>query len=58
MFARWLKAAGEAIETDESGLPAITFEINHCFAADEADFVAQWSSLESRPEILDGVVVQ
>ncbi|MEC8614867.1 MAG: UDPGP type 1 family protein, partial [Verrucomicrobiota bacterium] len=28
MFARWLKAAGESIETDGSGLPAIKFEIS------------------------------
>lgn len=58
MFARWLKAAGEAIATDESGLPEITFEISPRFAADEADFVAQWAALESKPAIQDGVVVE
>ncbi|WPJ94483.1 UDPGP type 1 family protein [Coraliomargarita algicola] len=57
MFARWLKAAGEAIETDETGLPAITFEISPRFAADEADFVAQWAALEAKPELKDGVVI-
>jgi UDP-N-acetylglucosamine/UDP-N-acetylgalactosamine diphosphorylase len=58
MFARWLQAAGVSIDTDASGLPAITFEISHRFAADEADFVAQWSALESKPAIADGVVIK
>lgn len=58
MFARWLKAAGVAVETDASGLPAVTFEISHTFAADQADFVAQWGALASKPEIVDGAVIQ
>jgi UDP-N-acetylglucosamine/UDP-N-acetylgalactosamine diphosphorylase len=58
MFARWLKAAGESIETDESGLPVVTFEINHLFAADEADFVAQWTALTEKPTIADGIIIE
>jgi len=58
MFARWLKAAGVEIETDESGLPPITFEISHRFAADEKDFVEQWNALDSKPEIADGLVIR
>lgn len=58
MFARWLKAAGETVETDETGLPAINFEISHRFAADEADFVAQWGALEPKPQLVDGLVIQ
>jgi UDP-N-acetylglucosamine/UDP-N-acetylgalactosamine diphosphorylase len=58
MFARWLKAAGENIETDATGLPAIAFEISHRFAADEADFVAQWAALDPKPKIQDGVVIK
>ena len=58
MFARWLKAAGELIETDETGLPSITFEISHRFAADEADFVAQSSALDSKLSITDGLIIQ
>jgi UDP-N-acetylglucosamine/UDP-N-acetylgalactosamine diphosphorylase len=57
MFARWLKAAGETIDTDATGLPSITFEISHRFAADEADFVAQWSALESKPTIQEGTII-
>jgi len=58
MFARWLKAAGESIATDETGLPSITFEISPRFAADEADFLGQWASLDPKPEIEDGVVIK
>ncbi len=58
MFARWLKAAGESIETDETGLPSFTFEISHRFAADEADFVAQWGALDSKPAIAEGTVIE
>jgi UDP-N-acetylglucosamine/UDP-N-acetylgalactosamine diphosphorylase len=58
MFARWLKAAGVAIATDESGLPGITFEISHKFAADQADFVARWNALEKKPEIAEGLVIE
>lgn len=58
LFARWLKAAGVAVETDESGLPHITFEISHRFAADEKDFVEQWNALSTKPEIKEGVVIE
>lgn len=58
MFARWLKAAGESIETDESGLPVFTFEISHRFAADEADFIAQWNALSEKPAIAEGAIVE
>jgi UDP-N-acetylglucosamine/UDP-N-acetylgalactosamine diphosphorylase len=58
MFARWLKAAGVAIRTDETGLPEFTFEISHRFAADQADFVARWNALETKPEIAEGVVIE
>ncbi len=58
MFARWLKAAGETLETDASGLPAIRFEISHTFAADEADFVAQWSALGTKPAIAEGLIIE
>ncbi|MGJ8654112.1 MAG: UTP--glucose-1-phosphate uridylyltransferase [Opitutaceae bacterium] len=58
MFARWLKAAGESIDTDETGLPSITFEISHRFAADQADFVAQWAALSEKPAIVEGVVIK
>jgi len=58
MFARWLKAAGVEVGTDDSGLPAITFEISHSFAADEKDFVDQWKALQQKPELVDGLIIQ
>lgn len=58
MFARWLKAAGVEIEADESGLPDITFEISHRFAADEKDFVERWKALDSKPEIKEGLIIE
>ena len=58
MFARWVKAAGKSIETDDSGLPAIKFEISPRFAVDEADFLAQWATLAPKTEIKDGTVIQ
>jgi UDP-N-acetylglucosamine/UDP-N-acetylgalactosamine diphosphorylase len=58
MFARWLRAAGVELETDDSGLPTMTFEISHRFAADEKDFVEQWKALETKPEIKEGTVIE
>lgn len=58
MFARWLQAAGESIETDATGLPYITFEISPLFAVDEADFVAQWAALAEKPVIREGLIIE
>lgn len=58
MYARWLKAAGVALPTDATGLPDLCFEISHRFAADQADFVAQWQALSEKPEINDGLVIE
>ena len=58
MFARWLKSVGKSIEIDDSGLPAINFEISPRFAVDESDFVAQWVTLNPKTEIKDGAVIQ
>jgi len=58
MFVRWLRAAGVDLEADDSGLPGITFEISHRFAADEKDFVERWNALSKKPEIKDGLVIE
>ncbi len=58
LYARWLKAAGENIETDATGLPNIHFEISHSFAVDEADFVKQWRALREKPVISAGQIIQ
>lgn len=57
MFGRWLKAAGVDIETDESGLPSMNFEICHRFASDEKDFVERWHALAEKPEIKEGAII-
>ncbi len=58
MFARWLKAAGVDLNTDETGLPEINFEISPRFAVDESDFVEQWQQLDPKPEITEGLVIE
>lgn len=56
-WARWLKAAGEDLEVDESGLPEITFEISPLFADSEEAFTAKWKSLEQKPVVEEGTVL-
>ncbi len=58
MFARWLTAAGKAIKTDENGLPETTIEISPLFAADETDFIAQWSLLEPNKKLDEGAIIE
>lgn len=58
MFARWLGAAGVSIETDATGLPTVSFEISHRFAADEKDFVEQWNALASKPDVVAGTIIE
>lgn len=57
-FTRWLKAADVAIETDETGLPAFTFEIAPTFADSEVNFVAAWKALDTKPTISEGTVLE
>ena len=57
-FTRWLKAAGVEIETDGTGLPAVTFEISPLFADSETTFVDAWSKLANPPAISEGLVIE
>jgi len=57
-WARWLRAAGEAIECDATGLPKMIIEVSPLFAADEDTFVRKWLDLPGKPEIRDGMVVE
>jgi UDP-N-acetylglucosamine/UDP-N-acetylgalactosamine diphosphorylase len=50
-FARWLIAAGAAIEVDDSGLPKHAIEISMLVADSEQAFVAYWESLAERPPL-------
>ena len=58
MFTAWLRAAGVEIETDATGLPPFPFEISPRFAADRADFLTQWATLETKPVIAAGTVLE
>jgi UDP-N-acetylglucosamine/UDP-N-acetylgalactosamine diphosphorylase len=56
-FARWVKAAGVNLETDESGLPPFAFEISPLFADTGERFVEKWKSLPVVPGIGEGTVI-
>lgn len=57
-FARWLKAAGESVETDSTGLPKSAMEISPLFGYDTATFVERWQSLPIKPLIADGLYLE
>ncbi|NNE91919.1 MAG: UDPGP type 1 family protein [Verrucomicrobiales bacterium] len=57
-FARCVNAAGVDLDTDETGLPGIQFEISPLFADTEERFVTAWESQEETPEITDGTVIE
>jgi UDP-N-acetylglucosamine/UDP-N-acetylgalactosamine diphosphorylase len=56
-WTRWLKAAGVPIETDETGLPHITFEISPLFADSAEAFIEKWGNLAGKPTIQDGTIL-
>ncbi|MDB4657122.1 UDPGP type 1 family protein [Verrucomicrobiales bacterium] len=56
-FARWAKAAGIEIEADDSGLPAVKFEVSPLFADTQDRFVKKWNALSEKPAIADGTVI-
>ena len=53
-YARWLKSAGVTIATDDSGLPALNFEVSPLFGDDAESFAASWAKLSPKPEITEG----
>lgn len=56
--ARWLHAAGVALETDKTGLPAIGIEVSPLFGYDEDSFVESWNRLDPKPDLVDGLVLE
>ncbi len=56
-FARWAKAAGIDVDTDETGLPSVKFEVSPLFADTEERFVKAWNALKTKPEITEGTVI-
>ncbi|MDF1860280.1 MAG: UDPGP type 1 family protein [Verrucomicrobiales bacterium] len=56
-YARWAKAAGIDLATDETGLPGISFEVSPFFGDNEDRFAASWDALTHKPELTDGLVL-
>ena len=56
-FARWAGAAGLPVEVDDSGLPAVKFEVSPLFADTESRFVEAVERLEEAPVIEDETVL-
>jgi UDP-N-acetylglucosamine/UDP-N-acetylgalactosamine diphosphorylase len=56
-WTRWLKAVGEDLKTDDSGLPAITFEVSPLFADSDTAFVEKWNSLDPKPDIQNNSIL-
>ncbi len=63
--ARWLRAAGAAVATDETGLPVaaegastpLRIEISPLFADSKEVFLQRWAALSEKPPIVDGLVL-
>ncbi|WP_309396164.1 UDPGP type 1 family protein [Cerasicoccus maritimus] len=56
-FTAWANAAGAGIPVDEKGQPSFVFEITPKFADSEAAFIERWNSLDPKPEIKEGVIL-
>lgn len=57
-FARWAKAAGATLQTDDTGLPTVTFEVSPLFGDDAVSFAASWKKLSPPPEISAGLYLE
>jgi UDP-N-acetylglucosamine/UDP-N-acetylgalactosamine diphosphorylase len=52
-FARWLKANGAKLETDQTGKPGVTLEVSPLFGYDEDSFADAWKKLSPPPAIVN-----
>ena len=57
LWTRWAKAAGAQIQTDENGVPAVTFEVAPGFALDAESFRKSWDARASKT-IEDGTILK
>lgn len=57
-FARWLLAAGELPEVDETNKPAFALEVSALFAYDQRRFVERWRSLDEKPGLVEGLYIE
>jgi UDP-N-acetylglucosamine/UDP-N-acetylgalactosamine diphosphorylase len=53
-YARWANAHGANLSVDETGLPAVTFEVSPLFGYDEASFADSWNALAPKPVFENG----
>ncbi|MFO7725142.1 MAG: UDPGP type 1 family protein [Oceanipulchritudo sp.] len=53
-WTRWLRAAGQDLPVDETGLPEVTFEVSPLFADSCEAFVEKWNHLAEKPAIEEG----
>jgi len=56
-YARWANANGAGLAVDESGLPAVKFEVAPTFGYDEASFADSWSRSAAAVAIADQTVL-
>jgi UDP-N-acetylglucosamine/UDP-N-acetylgalactosamine diphosphorylase len=57
-YARWLKANGAAVETDQTGLPKVTMEVSPLFGYDEDSFADSWRNLSPKPPVREGLYLE
>ena len=57
-FARWLKANGAVVQTDQTGLPSVAIEVSPLFGYDEDSFADSWRRLSPKPEVRDGLYLE
>ncbi len=57
-FARWLKAAGAAVETDDTGRPKCGLEISPLFGYDSDSFAERWNRLPIKPTVTEGLYLE
>jgi UDP-N-acetylglucosamine/UDP-N-acetylgalactosamine diphosphorylase len=57
-FARWFKAVGVDVPTDETGLPKLGLEVSPLFGYDADSFADRWRSLPVKPEVKDGLYLE
>lgn len=56
-YARWAKSAGIELETDDTGLPGVNFEVSPLFGDNTDRFAASWEALSHKPALADGLVL-
>jgi UDP-N-acetylglucosamine/UDP-N-acetylgalactosamine diphosphorylase len=57
-FARWLRAAGATVETDEDGYPRPALEVSPLFGYDEDTFAQAWEKLSPKPAVTEGLYLE